>query len=103
MAERQLPLPLAVVARIGVPTKEARVRRQTYPDDPSDRPKTVHPRELLAVGPASRVVPDRHLVDPIAEPEHPRRDVGFDFESIPVQVETAPEVGPQRLVAALEI
>src|SRR5215471_18398173 len=103
MAQRELALALLVVATVRVAPEQAAIRRRPYAEQVRDRAQAVEPRELLALGAAARVVPDRNFMDPITEAEHACSDVRLDVEPVAPEVQPAPEVRPQRLVAALQV
>src|SRR5207237_5280426 len=90
--QRQLSLPLAVVARVGRASEQGAVGAEAETYELAHRPQAVEPGQLLALGPAARVVADRHLVDPIAEPQDPAGAVGLDVNPLALEVEPATRV-----------
>src|SRR5207248_10653386 len=90
--QRQLSLPIAVVARVRRATEQGAVGAEAETHELAYRRQAIEPGQLLALGPPARVVADRHLVDPVAEPQDAAGDVGLDVESLALQVEPAPQV-----------
>src|SRR2546421_8317774 len=103
VVHRQGLLPLAVVVPVVLRPEELGVGGEAEPGQGAESLDPVLPGQLLALHPRTRVVVDRHLVDAVAESQHPGRDVGLDVEAGALQVEALPEVRTQHFVARLEV
>src|SRR6266550_8966429 len=86
---------------------QARVTRPSVPEAVlEERPQcreSVAPRDLLALVELTPGVRDRYLVDPDAALENLRGDLGFDVETIRLELHVVDEIAIEQLVARLHV
>src|SRR5437870_1455710 len=87
---RELALALAVVAVVGRAAEKTVLRAESSPHKRTDGTHAVLPGELLALGPAARVVVNRDFVDAITESQDSGSDVRLNIEARAAQAQPAP-------------